>query len=61
MARTMSADAEFHGAQLKQGEKIILLFESANFDETAFGDPDNFRIDRYPTITWHSASVPTSA
>ncbi|HYB82356.1 MAG TPA: cytochrome P450, partial [Mycobacterium sp.] len=48
MARTMTADTEFHGTQLKQGEKIILLFESANFDEAVFGDPESFRIDRYP-------------
>jgi len=48
MARTMTADTEFHDTQLKQGEKIILLFESANFDEAVFGDPENFRIDRYP-------------
>jgi cytochrome P450 family 142 subfamily A polypeptide 1 len=48
MARTVTADTDFHGAQLKQGEKIILLFESANFDETVFGDPEKFRIDRYP-------------
>ena len=48
MARTVTADAEFHGAHLEQGEKIILLFESANFDEAVFGDPENFRIDRYP-------------
>ena len=31
-----------------QGEKIILLFESANFDETVFDDPENFDIERYP-------------
>ena len=48
MARTMTADAEFHGTHLEQGEKIILLFESANFDEAVFGDPENFRIDRFP-------------
>ena len=48
MARTMTADTEFHGVQLKQDEKIILLFESANFDEQVFGDPENFRIDRNP-------------
>ena len=48
MARTMTADAEFHGTHLEQGEKIILLFESANFDEAVFGDPESFRIDRYP-------------
>jgi cytochrome P450 len=32
----------------RKAEPIILLFESANFDETVFGDPENFRIDRYP-------------
>jgi hypothetical protein len=30
------------------GEKMLLLFESANFDEAVFGDPENFRIDRNP-------------
>jgi cholest-4-en-3-one 26-monooxygenase len=48
MARTVTADTEFHGASLEQGEKMILLFESANFDEEVFGDPDNFRIQRDP-------------
>ena len=48
MARTLMADTEFHGAGLKAGEKMVLLFESANFDEKVFGDPDNFRIDRNP-------------
>jgi cholest-4-en-3-one 26-monooxygenase len=48
MARTVTADTEFHGTSLKQGEKMILLFESANFDEAHFGDPDTFRIQRDP-------------
>jgi cytochrome P450 family 142 subfamily A polypeptide 1 len=48
MCRTITADTEFHGAQLRQGEKMMLLFESANFDEAHFGDPDNFRIQRDP-------------
>lgn len=48
MARTLTADLEFHGTQLARGEKMILLFESANFDEAVFGDPESFRIDRYP-------------
>ena len=26
----------------------MLMFESANFDEGVFGDPENFRIDRNP-------------
>ncbi len=48
MARTVMADNEFHGTQLREGEKMLLLFESANFDEGVFGDPENFRIDRNP-------------
>jgi cytochrome P450 family 142 subfamily A polypeptide 1 len=48
MARTVLRDHEFHGTQLNEGEKMLLLFESANFDEAVFGDPENFRIDRNP-------------
>jgi len=48
MARTITADTEFHGTQLRQDEKIILLFESANFDEKVFEDPESFDIERYP-------------
>jgi cytochrome P450 family 142 subfamily A polypeptide 1 len=48
MARTITADTEFHGAALKDGEKMLLLFESANFDEKVFEDPESFNIDRYP-------------
>lgn len=48
MARTITADTEFHGTALKEGEKMLLLFESANFDEQVFDDPDTFDIERYP-------------
>ena len=48
MARTIMGDNDFHGTQLREGEKMLLLFESANFDESIFGDPENFRIDRNP-------------
>jgi cytochrome P450 family 142 subfamily A polypeptide 1 len=48
MARTVMRDNDFHGTQLRAGEKMLLLFESANFDESVFGDPENFRIDRTP-------------
>lgn len=48
MCRTVTADTEVHGTKLQRGEKVFLLFESANFDETVFGDPDCFRIDRRP-------------
>jgi len=48
MCRTVTADTEFHGTELKAGEKMMLMFESANFDEAVFGDPENFRMDRNP-------------
>jgi cytochrome P450 family 142 subfamily A polypeptide 1 len=48
MARTITADADFHGTRLKEGEKMILLFESANFDEKVFESPESFNIERYP-------------
>jgi cytochrome P450 family 142 subfamily A polypeptide 1 len=48
MARTITADTEFHGTRLNKGEKMILLFESANFDEKIFETPESFNIDRYP-------------
>lgn len=48
MCRTLTADTDFHGTELKSGEKIMLMFESANFDETVFDDPDSFRFDRNP-------------
>lgn len=48
MARTVLCDVDFHGTALRSGEKMLLLFESANFDESVFGDPEAFRIDRNP-------------
>lgn len=48
MCRTLTADTTFHGTELKAGEKIMLMFESANFDEAVFENPDEFRIDRNP-------------
>ncbi|ORV11320.1 cytochrome P450 [Mycobacterium celatum] len=48
MCRTLTADTEFHGTQLRQGEKMMLLFESANFDESVFDNPEQFDIRRDP-------------
>jgi cytochrome P450 family 142 subfamily A polypeptide 1 len=48
MCRTLTADTEFHGTELRQGEKMMLLFESANFDESVFDNPDQFDIRRDP-------------
>lgn len=48
MCRTLMADTTFHGTDMKQGEKIMLMFESANFDESVFDNADEFHFDRTP-------------
>ncbi|PRC44524.1 cytochrome P450 [Mycobacterium sp. ITM-2017-0098] len=48
MCRTLTADTDFHGTSLKSGEKIMLMFESANFDEDVFENPESFDIYRNP-------------
>ena len=48
MCRMLTADTEFHGTELRQGEKIMLLFESANFDESMFENADQFDMRRDP-------------
>jgi cytochrome P450 len=45
-ARTATRDVEIRGKQIKQGEPIALLFTSANRDEAAFENADQFDIDR---------------
>src|SRR5262245_26385192 len=48
MCRTFTRDTEFFGHDLEQGQQALLLFESANFDETKFDDPFRFDIERQP-------------
>ena len=48
MARTVTTDVELAGVKLAAGSKGVVLYESANFDEAHFGDPDRFDIDRSP-------------
>jgi cholest-4-en-3-one 26-monooxygenase len=48
MARTMTRDVELHGETLHQGEKLLLLYPSANRDERVFPSPEEFDITRTP-------------
>jgi cytochrome P450 family 142 subfamily A polypeptide 1 len=48
MNRTVTSDIEFIGQPLRAGDKILLLYESANFDETHFDEPNRFDIERTP-------------
>jgi cytochrome P450 family 142 subfamily A polypeptide 1 len=48
MCRTVTRDTEFFGSQLHEGQKVMLLYESANFDEVQFHDPERFDATRQP-------------
>jgi cytochrome P450 family 142 subfamily A polypeptide 1 len=48
MARTMTRDVELHGETLRQGQKLLLLYPSANRDATVFEAPEEFDITRSP-------------
>jgi len=48
MARTMTADLQLRGRTLPAADKVVLLYESADFDEAQFPDPDRFDIRRNP-------------
>jgi cytochrome P450 len=46
--RTLTVDTELNGQSLKAGDKIVLWYTSANFDEDHFESPNEFRPDRTP-------------
>ncbi|WP_157963565.1 cytochrome P450 [Actinocorallia populi] len=46
--RTVTAPITLSGVDLKPGDRVLLLYQSANRDEEAFDKPDEFRIDRSP-------------
>jgi len=48
LARVVSRDAEFHGQQLKEGERVLLLWASANRDPAAFSRPAEVDLERQP-------------
>jgi cytochrome P450 family 142 subfamily A polypeptide 1 len=48
MARTATADVDFHGELIRKGQKLLLLYPSANRDEDHFADPFRFDIARAP-------------
>ncbi|MHB1582815.1 MAG: cytochrome P450 [Acidimicrobiales bacterium] len=48
MARTATEDTELGGRTIRAGQKLLLLYPSANRDEDHFADPDTFDVRRQP-------------
>ena len=46
--RTATNDHEFRGQAIKAGDKLVLLYASANFDEEVFNQPLTFDVSRHP-------------
>jgi cytochrome P450 len=44
--RTATEDVEVRGKLIKEGQKVVMYYESANFDESVFPDPEKFDITR---------------
>jgi len=46
--RTAAVDAEIGGKQISAGERVLMVYASANRDERAFTDPDSLDVRRDP-------------
>jgi cytochrome P450 len=44
--RTATQDTEINGQPIKEGEKVVMFYQSGNRDERVFGDADTFNIQR---------------
>ncbi|MEU5877497.1 cytochrome P450 [Spirillospora sp. NPDC047279] len=48
MCRVPRRDTELHGVTIREGEQVLLMYGSANRDETVFDSPDTFDVRRAP-------------
>ena len=46
--RTALSDTELGGVKIKKGQRVVMVYRSANFDEEVFDDPMAFNILRDP-------------
>ena len=46
--RTALEDTELSGVKIKKGQRVVMFYRSANFDEDVFDDPYSFNILRDP-------------
>ncbi len=47
-ARTATEETELAGQTISEGEKVLLLYQSANRDAAVFDAPDSLNVDRSP-------------
>lgn len=46
--RTATCDTTIRGHEIKEGDRVVMQYSSANFDEDVFADPLHFDITRSP-------------
>jgi cytochrome P450 family 142 subfamily A polypeptide 1 len=47
-SRTVTQDHTYGGVEMQAGQKVFMLYQSANRDEDVFEAPDELRVDRSP-------------
>ncbi len=48
--RTATRDVELRGVRIREGDKVVLWYTSANRDEDQFQDPYRFDVQRWPNV-----------
>jgi cholest-4-en-3-one 26-monooxygenase len=46
--RTATRDVELNGAQIREGDKVVMWYVSSNRDATRYEEPDRFDVRRNP-------------
>ena len=52
LARMTMRDVELHGVTMKAGDQVLLLYGSANHDETVFENPEVLDLERPVKTNW---------
>jgi cytochrome P450 len=52
LTRTTTRDVELHDVTMKKGDQVLLLYGSANHDETVFDNPDVLDLERKTRANW---------